>query len=194
VSALELAAALTGAISVWLSVRQNIWSWPTAIVNVVLYTVVFWDAKLYADMGLQVVYAVLSLYGWYQWLYGGAGRTELRVTRTPRRLGAILTLVAAVGSALLGTLLRHTTDAALPFMDSFLSSTSLVAQWMMTKKLLENWLVWIAVDVLYVGMFVFKGLYLTAGLYAVFLVLAVRGYVDWRRSMLVLPPPAPTAA
>ena len=184
-SALELAAALTGAISVWLSVRQNIWSWPTAIVNVVLYTVVFWDAKLYADMGLQVIYTVLSLYGWYQWLYGGAGRTELRVTRTPPRVAAILTLIAAAGSALLGTLLRHTTDAALPFMDSFLSSTSLVAQWMMTKKLLENWLVWIAVDVLYVGMFLFKGLYLTAGLYAVFLGLAVRGYLDWRRSMLV---------
>ncbi|NUR35198.1 MAG: nicotinamide mononucleotide transporter [Gemmatimonadaceae bacterium] len=184
-SGLELAAALTGAISVWLSVRQNIWSWPTAIVNVVLYTVVFWDAKLYADMGLQVIYTVLSLYGWYQWLYGGAGRTELRVTRTPPRVAAILTLIAAAGSALLGTLLRHTTDAALPFMDSFLSSTSLVAQWMMTKKLLENWLVWIAVDVLYVGMFLFKGLYLTAGLYAVFLGLAVRGYLDWRRSMLV---------
>ena len=184
-SGLELAAALTGAISVWLSVRQNIWSWPTAIVNVVLYTVVFWDAKLYADMGLQVIYAVLSLYGWYQWLYGGAGRTELRVTRTPPRVAAILTLIAAAGSALLGTLLRQTTDAALPFMDSFLSSTSLVAQCMMTKKLLENWLVWIAVDVLYVGMFLFKGLYLTAGLYAVFLGLAVRGYLDWRRSMLV---------
>jgi nicotinamide mononucleotide transporter len=194
VSAMELAAALTGAVSVWLSVRQNIWSWPTAIVNVVLYTVVFWEAKLYADMGLQVVYAVLSLYGWYQWLYGGAGHTELRVTRTPRRVGTILTLIAAAGSALLGALLQHSTDAALPFMDSFLSSTSLVAQWMMTKKLLENWLVWIAVDVLYVGMFVFKGLYLTAGLYAVFLVLAVRGYVDWRRSMQVERPLAPAAA
>jgi nicotinamide mononucleotide transporter len=154
-------------------------------VNVVLYTVVFWDAKLYADMGLQVIYAVLSLYGWYQWLYGGAGRTELRVTRTLPRVGAILTVIAAAGSALLGTLLRHATDAALPFMDSMLSSTSLVAQWMMTKKLVENWLVWIGVDVLYVGMFVFKGLYLTAGLYAVFLVLAVRGYLDWRRSMAV---------
>jgi nicotinamide mononucleotide transporter len=185
VSPLELAAAATGAISVWLSVRQNIWSWPTAIVNVVLYTVVFWDAKLYADMGLQVIYAVLSLYGWYQWLYGGAGRTELRVTRTMPRVGAILTVIAAAGSTLLGTLLRHATDAALPFMDSMLSSTSLVAQWMMTKKLVENWLVWIGVDVLYVGMFVFKGLYLTAGLYAVFLVLAVRGYLDWRRSMAV---------
>jgi nicotinamide mononucleotide transporter len=183
VSLLELLAAVTGALSVWLSVRQNIWSWPTAIVNVVLYALVFWDAKLYADMGLQVVYAVLSVYGWYEWLYGGQGRTRLRVTRTTPALAARLVVIAAAGSALLGTLLHRTTDAALPYMDSFLSSTSLVAQWMMTKKLLENWLVWIAVDVLYVGMFLFKGLYLTAGLYAVFLGLAIRGYVDWRRSM-----------
>lgn len=180
---LELVAALIGAISVWLSVRQNIWSWPTAIVNVVLYSIVFYEAKLYADMGLQVIYAVLSVYGWYEWLYGGAGRTELRVTRTGVRIGAVLALIAAVGSVLLGTALHRGTDAALPYMDASLSSTSLVAQWMMTRKLLENWLVWIAVDVLYVGMFIFKGLYLTAGLYAVFLALAVQGYLDWRRSM-----------
>jgi nicotinamide mononucleotide transporter len=187
VSPLELIAAVVGAVSVWLSVRQSIWSWPTAIVNVVLYAIVFYEAKLYADMGLQVVYAVLSIYGWYEWLYGGEGRTTLRVTRTNPRLAAMLALVAAAGSAALGTLLRHSTDAALPFMDSFLSSTSLVAQWMMTRKLLENWLVWIAVDVLYVGMFIYKGLYLTAGLYAVFLALAVRGYLDWRRSMTGAP-------
>jgi nicotinamide mononucleotide transporter len=183
VNHLELVAAIVGAISVWLSVRQNIWSWPTAIVNVVLYALVFYEAKLYADMGLQVVYAVLSVYGWHEWLYGGEGRTELHVTRTGRRLGLLLGVIALAGSVVLGTLLHHETDAALPYMDAALSSTSLVAQWMMTRKLLENWAVWIAVDVLYVGMFVFKELYLTAGLYAVFLALAVRGYIDWRRSM-----------
>ena len=190
-SPLELFAALVGAISVWLSVRQSIWSWPTAIVNVGLYAIVFYEAKLYADMGLQVVYAILSIYGWYEWLYGGAGRTELRVSRTGPRRGALLAVVAVAGSALLGVFLHRETDAALPFMDSFLSSTSLVAQWMMTKKLLENWLVWIGVDVLYVGMFIFKGLFLTAGLYAVFLALAVKGYVDWRRSMAAQSAPVP---
>ena len=182
-SPLELVAALVGALSVYLSVRQNIWSWPTAIVNVVLYTLVFHEAKLYADMGLQVVYAVLSVYGWYEWLHGGENRSALHVTPTGARLGGVLSVIALAGAGALGLVLRGATDAALPFMDSFLSSTSLVAQWMMTKKKLENWLVWIAVDVLYVGMFVFKHLYLTAALYAVFLVLAVRGYFDWRRSM-----------
>jgi nicotinamide mononucleotide transporter len=194
VSPLELFAAIVGAISVWLSVRQNILSWPTAIVNVVLYAIVFYEARLYADMGLQVVYAALSIYGWYEWLYGGEGRTELHVTRTGARLGALLAVIALSGSAVLGTLLRQTTDAALPYMDSLLSSTSLVAQWMMTRKKLENWLVWIAVDVLYVGMFIFKGLYLTAGLYAVFLALAVRGYIDWRRSAYESSQPAPATA
>jgi nicotinamide mononucleotide transporter len=183
VSPLELFAAIVGAVSVWLSVRQNILSWPTAIVNVVLYAIVFYQAKLYADMGLQVIYAILSVYGWYEWLYGGEGRTELHVTRTSPRLAALLAGISLAGAAVLGTLLRHTTDAALPYMDSFLSSTSLVAQWMMTRKKLENWLVWIGLDILYVGMFIFKGLYLTAGLYAVFLALAVRGYVDWHRSV-----------
>ena len=181
---LELVAAVVGAVSVWLSVRQNIWSWPTAIVNVVLYALVFRDAKLYADMGLQVIYAVLSVYGWYEWLHGGENRTELHVSRTSLPLGALLVAIAGAGALALGLFLRQATDAALPFMDSLLSSTSLVAQWMMTRKKLENWLVWIAVDVLYVGMFVFKGLYLTAGLYAVFLALAVRGYIDWRRSTM----------
>ena len=193
-SSLELLAALIGAISVYLSVRQNIWSWPTAIVNVVVYAVVFYQAKLYADMGLQVIYAALSIYGWYEWLYGGENRTELRVSRTGPRLGALLTGIALAGSALVGVLLRGATDAALPFIDSFLSSTSLVAQWMMTKKKLENWLVWIGVDVLYVGMFIFKHLYVTAGLYAVFLALAVRGHIDWRRSMAELASTPPVAA
>lgn len=180
---LELFAAVTGALSVWLSVRQHIWSWPTAIVNVVAYTFVFHDAKLYADMALQVVYAVLSLYGWYSWLYGGAGRTPLRPTRVPPRLAVWLSIVAIAATGVIGTGLHRTTDAALPYMDSFLSSSSLVAQWMMTRKLLEHWLVWIAVDVLYVGMFVYKELYVTAALYAVFLALAARGYVEWRRSI-----------
>jgi nicotinamide mononucleotide transporter len=194
VSSLELLAALIGAISVYLSVRQNIWSWPTAIVNVVVYAVVFYQAKLYADMSLQVIYAALSIYGWYEWLYGGENRTELHVSRTGPRLGALLTGIALAGSALVGVLLRGATDAALPFIDSFLSSTSLVAQWMMTKKKLENWLVWIGVDVLYVGMFIFKHLYVTAGLYAVFLALAVRGHIDWRRSMAELASAPPVAA
>jgi nicotinamide mononucleotide transporter len=186
-SPLEISAAVFGAWSVWLSVRQNILSWPTAIVNVVLYGIVFYEAKLYADMGLQVIYTILSIYGWYQWLYGGEGHSELHVSRTSRSLAVRLLFLAVVSAVMLVTLLRRTTDAALPFMDSALTTASLVAQWMMTRKLLENWLVWITVDVFYVGMFIYKGLCVTAVLYAVFLGLAVKGWIDWRRSMRAQP-------
>jgi nicotinamide mononucleotide transporter len=180
---LEILAVITGIISVYLSTRENIWSWPTAIVNVSLYFVVFYEAKLYADMGLQVVYFVLSLYGWYEWLYGGENRTELHVSRVSRSLGVRLAVLGVVSAAVLGTALARFTDASLPYVDSATTTTSLVAQWMMTRKILENWAVWVAVDVVYIGMFVYKKLYLTTGLYAVFLVLAIMGYVQWKRSL-----------
>ncbi|MFI5231797.1 MAG: nicotinamide riboside transporter PnuC [Gemmatimonadales bacterium] len=179
---LQWTAVGTGVISVYLSVRQKIWSWPTALVNVALYFVVFRDEKLYADMGLQVIYFALSLYGWYEWLYGGENRTELKVSRANAAMGARLGAITVVGVAVLGTLFARYTDAALPYVDSATATVSLVAQWMMTRKVLENWAVWIAVDVVYVGMFIYKHLYPTAGLYAGFLVLAVMGHLQWLRS------------
>lgn len=179
---IEIVAAVFGVVSVFLSVRQNIWSWPTAIVNVGLYIFVFFQAKLYADTGLQVVYVVLNAYGWYHWLYGGKNRTQLPVSRTSARLGALLVAIGLAGTAVIGTLLARTTDASLPYLDSMTTSTSLVAQWMMTRKLLENWLIWVAVDVVYIGMYIYKSLYVTAVLYFVFLVLSAMGYVQWRRS------------
>lgn len=186
-SALEVVAVLFGVVSVYLSVREKVASWPTAIVNVVLYVFVFREAKLYADMALQVVYAAISAYGWYHWLHGGRGRTPLPVSRTPRRALLVLPLLVVVGTALLGTFFARATDASLPYLDSALTCTSLAAQWMLTRKYLENWLVWIAVDVAYVPTFLYKALYLTAGLYAMFLVLAVLGYREWRRSLAAAP-------
>ena len=183
-SALEVIAAAFGVISVYLSTRQNIWSWPTAIVNVALYTVVFYQGRLYGQMGLQPIYLALSVYGWYQWLHGGERHTELRVSRaSPRLLGALAALNLVLW-LVLAAVLRQT-DAALPWLDALLTTTSLVAQWMMTRKILQNWLIWIAVDVVYVPMFVSQGLYATAVLYAAFLVLAVMGYVEWRRSLVM---------
>ncbi len=182
---LEATAVAFGIISVYLSVRQNIWSWATAIVNVLFYFLVFRQAKLYADMGLQLVYFALSVYGWYEWLYGGTNRTVLKVSRATPKMSLVLATVVMVSVAVLGTLFARATDAALPYLDSTTASTSLAAQWMMTRKVLENWAVWIAVDVVYVGMFIYKSLYLTAGLYAVFIVLAAMGWAQWKRSYAV---------
>ena len=183
-SALEVMAAAFGVISVYLSTRQNIWSWPTAIVNVALYTFVFYQGRLYGQMGLQPIYLALSVYGWYQWLHGGEQRTELPVSRaSPRLLGALGALNLVLWLALAAVLRQ--TDAVLPGLDALLTTTSLVAQWMMTRKILENWLVWIALDVVFVPMFISQGLYATALLYAAFLVLALKGFVEWRRSLVV---------
>ena len=182
-NAIEIAAAILGAIGVYLSVRQNIWSWPIGIAGVALYVIVFHRAKLYADMGLQVVYIVISFYGWYEWLYGGPGRTTLKVTRTRPRHYIILVLLGVAGAGLTGVLLGRHTDASLPYLDSATTSTSLVAQWMMTRKLLENWIVWVAVDLVYIAMFIYKELYPTAVLYVVFMILAAWGYFQWKATL-----------
>jgi nicotinamide mononucleotide transporter len=181
---LEFVAVVFGIISVLLSVRQNIWSWPTALVNVALFFALFYKSGLYSDMGLQVVYFVLSLYGWYEWLYGGKGHTELRVSRTSVRTGAVLAAIALVGWTALSRITARLPGVALPSLDAALTTASLIAQWMMTRKLLENWALWVVLDVVYVGMFIFKGLYLTAANYAVYLVLAVLGHVAWKRSLM----------
>jgi nicotinamide mononucleotide transporter len=182
-SCLEAVAVIFGIISVYLGTRQNIWSWPTALVNVALFFALFLESGLYSDTGLQVVYFVLSLYGWYEWLYGGAGRTAITVTRTSRRTWTVLAGIGVVVWALLGTITSRLPGTALPYVDSATTTVSLLAQWMMTRKLIENWLIWIAVDVVYVGMFIYKGLYLTAFNYGIYLVLAVMGYIAWKRSL-----------
>ncbi len=181
-------------LAVYLTTRQIIWCWPLAMVSVTLYAIVFYGARLYADMGLQGLYLGLAVYGWWAWLRGGEDHGELEVSRTSTRTRGLLVLVAALGGIALGQTLARLTNASLPFMDSMLTAFSVAAQWMQTRKLLECWLVWLVVDVCYVGMFLYKGLYLTAGLYAVFLVLAVMGFAEWRRSVKTDPLPAPVLA
>ena len=182
-SCLEFIAVAAGIVSVFLSVREHIWSWPTAIVNVSLFFALFYQSGLYSDMGLQLVYLALSIYGWYQWLYGGQGKTRLLVSRTPRRLWAALAAIALIVWTTLGVLTSRLPGVSLPYVDAATTTTSLVAQWMMTRKLLENWTLWIIVDMAYVGMFLFKGLYLTAANYAIYFALAVAGHVAWKRSL-----------
>ncbi len=179
----ETVGVLFGIACVWLTAREHIACWPTGIVNVLAYVVVFYRAKLYSDMGLQLVYFALSVYGWHEWLHGGEDRGALAVSRTPRRALGLLALLGVAGLLGMGFLLRRYTDAALPYWDAGTTSFSLVAQWMMTKKRIENWIVWIAVDVVYVGMYLAKHLYPTALLYAVFLGLAAAGLVAWRKSL-----------
>ncbi|MBY0523289.1 MAG: nicotinamide riboside transporter PnuC [Gemmataceae bacterium] len=182
-SVLELVAALFGVVSVGLTVKQSVWGWPVGVVMVALYAVIFWRERLYADSGLQVVYFVLQIYGWYQWLHGGSAHDRLPVSRASGGLMLLLMLLGAVGSAGLGTALARWTNQDMPYLDSTIAAFSLVAQWMLARKLLQNWLLWIGVDLLAVGVYAAKGLYPTVVLYAIFLFLAAAGYVEWQRSL-----------
>ncbi len=173
---------VTTLVAVYLTVHQRILCWPIGMVSVALYAIVFFDARLYAETGLQAVYFALSAFGWWNWARG-ARRSEGLAVSSLTAVGWGLALACSlVAGLLLGTTLNRFTNASLPFLDSVLSAFSIAAQWMQARKHLEAWLVWLAVDVVYVGMFLYKGLLLTAGLYLVFTFLAVRGFVEWRLS------------
>ena len=179
----EVFGVLTALLCVWLYTRQHVWSWPLTIVSATLYIVVFFQARLYADMGLQGVYILLAIYGWHQWLYGGVQHSALTVSRLTRPTALVLLGIVVAGTGLLAYPLATYTNASLPFWDSLTTVMSLVGQWMLAKKILESWLVWLVADTIYIGIFIYKALYLTAGLYALFLILAVSGFIAWRKSM-----------
>jgi nicotinamide mononucleotide transporter len=179
----ELAGFLTGILYVVLIIRQRVLAWPVGLVNAAVYLVVFSRAGLFSDAGLQVVYLGLSAYGWYHWLHGGRGGTALRVARISTREAALVTAASAAIWVVLGTVTSRIPGAAIPWIDAVPVSLSLAAQWMTTRKHLENWAVWIVANLIYVAMFAWRGLTLTAVLYTVFLVLAIRGLVTWRQSL-----------
>jgi len=179
----ELVAVMVTLTAVYLTAREVIWCWPLGLVSVTMYAVVFYEAKLYADMGLQALYFALCLYGWRSWARGGHDQRHLEVSTATWLTRFSLLGAGTAAALLLGFTLSRYTDASLPFMDSALTSFSIVAQFMAARKWIENWLLWIAVDVFYVGMFVYKDLFLTAALYAAFLVLAAVGLASWRRSL-----------
>lgn len=180
---LEITGAVLGIAAVFLAARQNVWNWPLGILNFALYVIVFYQAKLYAQVGLQVVYIVLGVYGWWNWLHGGAGRGALRVSRIRAREAILLTLAFAVTTPALTFFLARATDASLPLADSALTAASLVAQYMMTRKYVECWLVWLVADIAYVAVFIHQSLWPTVGLYLVFCLLAAMGWREWRASL-----------
>ncbi|MDP6708295.1 MAG: nicotinamide riboside transporter PnuC [Alphaproteobacteria bacterium] len=180
---IEIAATAFGLACVYLYIRENIWCWPTGIAMVVLYAYIFYEVRLYSDMALQVVYIFVQVYGWRYWLKG-VDDSEVPITTLSQRQWLQVAVVTGLGTFLLGTFMVELTDADLPYWDATTTAMSLMAQFLIGRKKLENWLLWIAVDVLAIGIYLYKELYLTAGLYAVFLVMASVGYVAWRRKYL----------
>lgn len=178
---LELAGTLTTALGIWLTARRLLICWPITLAADVLYLVVFYRARLLSDSLLQAFFVAFTLYGWWHWWRGMVDEGEVRVEPLHWKPLLIALGVGAGGSVLLGIAARHL-HAALPYLDSTLTSYSLVASWWQARKHTANWWLWIVVDLVYIGEYIYKDLWLTAGLYAGLVVLAVVGLRDWTRA------------
>jgi nicotinamide mononucleotide transporter len=180
-SPFEVIGTVFGLLSVWLTARASIWCWPTGIVNIVCFAVVFTQALLYPELITYAMFLVLSVYGWWVWARGGPRRRAAAVRRAAR--GTVLGCAAlvALGGPALGAAFAHFTDAALPHLDATIAVASVVAQTLLARKLVESWWFWIFVDVVAVPVYLARGLVLPAALYVVFLALAIRGLASWSR-------------
>ncbi|RZK41280.1 MAG: nicotinamide riboside transporter PnuC [Pedobacter sp.] len=181
-SLLEWCGVITGILCVWLAAKNVIWSWPIAIISVLIYTSIFYDSKLYADMGLQVYFLGMNVYGWYYWSSQKKNPGKERPISNVKKWEVLLSILGIiVFTYILGTLLYKNTDASFPFIDSFCTAGSLVAQAFLARRVIQNWLIWIFVDIIYVGVYFSKDLYATGLMYALYVVIATIGYLDWKR-------------
>lgn len=179
---LEPVAVVFGLANIVLLVRRSIWNFPFAIAMVALYAVIFFDQRLYAEAGLQIFFALVNIYGWWLWRRaGGAGeRVAVRWLEWPARIAWLAFIVAA--ALALGTLMQRLTDAAMPYPDAAIAAASIAAQFLLSFRRIENWLLWIAIDAGAIALYIERGLTLTAGLYAAFLALSVLGLREWMRA------------
>lgn len=207
---IEIFGAITGIIYVFLEIRQNIWLWPVGIITSAVYIIVFFISKFYADMSLQGYYLVISCVGWYWWVKGmehraqgtgqetkrlssseglrvgneeGQGDVKLRVTRLKLKTGIILSIIFVLLYFLLWYMLSGLTDSPVPEWDSFITSLSIIATWMLARKIYEHWFLWIVVNIASSVIFMTRGLYPTVILYMVYLVMSFVGLIEWKRSL-----------
>lgn len=187
-SVLEISAVIASVLAVWLTTYRHVWCWPIGLVSVLLYARIFFDAKLYSDLLLQSIFAIMQLYGWQQWNKAGDVNQHSASRMQPQRLSfhgwLIGLLTGVVGGIVLGYVMARWTDAHIPWLDAMLTSFSLVAQFWMARKYVANWWLWIAVDIVYVAVYFYKDLQLTAGLYGAFIVLAIIGLRRWQRELI----------
>jgi nicotinamide mononucleotide transporter len=180
-SPIEIAATTTGLAAVWLTAKEKIWTWPISLINVTCFFYMFLDVKLYADMTLQVLFFILSIYGWIIWMTK-RGEAAVRPTRVWNvKLAALLGGFIVIFTTVWGLVLDVYTDASIPYLDAFIATLSLTAQFLLSYKILQNWYFWILVDVLSMGMYFYKELYTTSFLYVIFLGIAIMGLIDWKR-------------
>lgn len=183
---IEVLGVITSLVYLYFSVRQIIWLWPFGIISSALFILIFLNSKFYADMGLQVYYLGVSVYGWIYWSRGGISRNEkssLPVCRISRQLALVLSVTGIVIMLGIVYILKNYTDSDVPWGDGFTTAGSIIATWMLARKMLEHWLVWIFVDSVAAGLYFYKGLYPSFLLYLIFTFIAVIGYFQWKRSL-----------
>ncbi len=182
--AIEFVGMVFGLLCVWFLIQQNILTWPMGIIYIIISFVIFLKAKLYADFLLHIVFLVLNIYGWYYWVSSSnQSEDQLPVTHFRGLSMAGLILLSAVGVYLSGRLLEEYTDASLPYWDSTTSILSIGAMWLTVKKKIENWAIWLIVNILAMGIYYYKGIYFYSILYLIYTGMAIAGYIAWRRTM-----------
>lgn len=178
----EITGSILSLIYLYLSIKQKVSLWVFGFLASALYVIVFFDSKLYADMSLQVYYLVVSIYGWINWKRGKEEK-ELPATVTNRKTWLQLALATIGIYFIYYFVLRYFTDSTIPKSDSVVGALSIIATWMLARKLIDNWIVWIVVDAFCVGLYLYKELYTTAGLFVVYTIMAIVGYFQWKKSI-----------
>jgi nicotinamide mononucleotide transporter len=182
VSMLEIVAFVLAVLMVMLNMRVNAWAWPLAIISSLLYFALFWNSRLYGDASLQIFFALVALWGWWQWLRGTqAGGAALQVRALPASGRWWLLGTLALAWPAMGWFLKRFTDTDVPWWDAFPTAASVIGQWLLGRKYIENWPAWIVVNVVSVGLFAYKGLWLTTLLYSAFIAMSFMGWRAWRR-------------
>jgi nicotinamide mononucleotide transporter len=182
---IELLGFIFGLLYIILSIKQNIWCWPVGFITSALYIYVFFVSKFYADMGLQVYYLLVSIYGWYNWMFGARSKKQddLKISKIKLKPGIYLTIVTILLFGVISFILVNYTDSELPYWDSFTTAAGFVATWMLAKKIIEHWIIWVIVDFVSLGLYIYKGLYPTVILFTVYTILAILGYLEWKKEL-----------
>ena len=184
---IELVGAITGLLFLRFEIKQNPLLWPLGLLTSLFYIYIFFESKFYADMSLQVYYVLISIYGWHYWLRGGEKNDQkitLPITRVSLKTGIVLSAVTIPVFVLISQILNRFSDLPLPYWDAFTTALSITATWMLARKILEHWLVWIVVNAISLALYFYKGLYPTTVLFFFYTVLSVNGFYAWRKSLL----------
>lgn len=182
---IELLGSTFGLLYILFSIKQNIWCWPVGFITSALYVYVFFASKFYADMGLQVYYLFVSVYGWYNWKFGAKSnkQDDLKISASNSKQLMYLFAAMLISFVFIAFVLVNYTDSEVPYWDAFTTAASFVATWMLARKIIENWIIWIVVDSVSLGLYIYKGLYPTVILFAVYTILAILGYIEWKKQL-----------